>query len=119
MFKACFANQPYAEGILFSNLKHISMFVRLTYFSLAPERAKEITKLYHEEVAPVIHGQPGVIDVKLFEPVQSDDEFISCTIWERESDTKAFETSEVYPKLFGKIKAATSKPPHQKYYNLE
>ena len=56
------------------------MFVRLTHFSLPPERTAEIIKVYHEEIAPVIHEQPGIIDVMLLEPVQSEDEFISCTV---------------------------------------
>ena len=52
----------------------------------------------------------------LLEPVHSDDEFISCTIWESESNTKAFESSEIYREVFGKIKDATTKAPYQKYY---
>lgn len=95
------------------------MFVRLTYFNLPSTKAEEITKVYYDEVAPVIHEQPGIVDVMLFEPVQSDDEFISCTIWEKEADTRTFEASDAYPKVFGKIKAATTKPPQQKYYNLK
>jgi heme-degrading monooxygenase HmoA len=94
------------------------MFVRLTHFSLAPEKAAEIKNVYHEEVAPVIHQQPGIIDVMLLEPAEGD-EFISCTIWNSEADIKAFESSPSYPDVFGRIRAAAAKPPMQKYYNVK
>jgi heme-degrading monooxygenase HmoA len=51
------------------------VFVRLTHFSLEPGKAEEIKNVYHEEVAPVIHQQPGIIDVMLLEPVEGE-EFI-------------------------------------------
>ena len=95
------------------------MFVRLTYFSLTPERVDEIKKVYHEEVAEVIRQQPGIKNVMLLEPVQHSDEFISCSVWENESYVKAFESSDAYPSALGKIKAAATTSPYQKYYNLE
>ncbi|MEO5999696.1 MAG: antibiotic biosynthesis monooxygenase [Chitinophagaceae bacterium] len=95
------------------------MFVRLTYFSLAPDITAETKKVYYNEIAPVIQKQPGIVEVMLLEPVNSDDEFISCTVWKSEADTKAFESSSIYNEVFGKIKAATIKSPYQKYYNVE
>lgn len=95
------------------------MFVRLTYFSLEPEKIEEMKKVYYDEVAPVIRQQPGIKDVMLLDPVQKSDDFISCSIWESESDIKAFESSEAYPSAIGKIKAAAAKAPSQKYYNID
>ncbi len=70
------------------------MFVRLTHFTLPPEKVNEIKKVYYEDIAPVIKQQAGIVNVLLLEPLEDSDEFISCTIWNSESDTKAFESGD-------------------------
>lgn len=94
------------------------MFVRLTYFSIPPERAEDLKKIYYDDVAPVIRQQMGIIDVMLMVPGHSDDEYISCSIWKNDEYTKTFEESDAYPEVFNKIKAMTIGAPHQKYYTI-
>ena len=92
------------------------MFVRLTYFLLNPDKTEEGKRIYNEEIAPVIRQQPGNENAMLLEPLNKDDEFISCTIWKSQADTSAFESSAIYREVFGKIKVVTATPPQQKYY---
>ena len=95
------------------------MFVRLTHFNIPEDQIDSIKTIYYSEIAPVISQQPGLVNVFLLEPLEVGDDFISCSIWHNETDTRAFESSASYPEVFAKIKAIATKPPMQKYYMAE
>ncbi len=92
------------------------MFLRFTYLSFPPEKTDKAKEIYMTEVAPVIRKQKGNRQVLLLEPAEGSEEFISFSLWEAESDIKAFEEGTEYPAVIGRIKEIVSKPPVQKYY---
>ena len=75
----------------FTTTKYIHMFLRFTYLSFQRENAAKAKEIYMTEVAPVIRKQKGNKQVLLLEPAEGSDEFISFSLWEAESDIKAFE----------------------------
>jgi len=92
------------------------MFLRFTYLYFAPEKQAEAKNIYMTEIAPVIARQIGNNQVLLLEPKDNEEEFISFSLWEHESDLRNFETSADYPPVIGRIKEMVCRPPVQKYY---
>ena len=92
------------------------MFLRFTHLYFPPEKLAEAREIYMTEVLPVIRRQKGNKQVFLLEPVDGNDEFISHSLWDDESDIKRFEASTEYIAAIGRIKEIVSKPPLQKYY---
>lgn len=81
-------------------------WVRLTYFELQPEKVDETKRIYHEEIIPVVRAQWGNVDVFLLEPVEKEDDFISCTMWESQADGDIYEASGLYEEALEKIEHA-------------
>lgn len=92
------------------------MFLRFTYLYFDAEKQSEAKAVYNNEVAPAIRKQKGNKEVLLLEPTDGSNEFISYSLWEDESDIKAFEESNEYPPVIARIKELVSRPPVQKYY---
>jgi heme-degrading monooxygenase HmoA len=78
-------------------------WVRLTYFKLQPDRIDEMKKIYHGEIVPMVRDQWGNVDIFLLEPVEKENEFISCTMWESQADGDIYEASGVYGEAVDKI----------------
>jgi len=94
------------------------MFVRFTYLYFAEEKMAEARSIYLTEVVTVISKQKGNKQVFLLEPADGSNEFISYSLWEDESDVKAFEASDDYLPAISRVKEFVSKPPLQKYYHV-
>ncbi|MDB5223126.1 MAG: Antibiotic biosynthesis monooxygenase [Chitinophagaceae bacterium] len=80
------------------------MVVRLTRFSVSPDKAQEAKNVYQQEVVLEVKKQKGNTNVMLLEPADGSDEFISITGWENKADAEAYESSGKYKELVGKIK---------------
>jgi len=78
-------------------------WVRFTYFKLQPEKVDEMKKIYHEEIVPTVREQWGNVDIFLLEPVEKEDDYISCTMWESQADGDIYEASGVYEEAVEKI----------------
>ncbi|MEP6949178.1 MAG: antibiotic biosynthesis monooxygenase [Ginsengibacter sp.] len=92
------------------------MFLRFTYIYFPSEKRAEAKDIYMTEILPVIRMQKGNKQVLLPEPADGNDEFISYSLWEDESDIKKFEASTDYVAVIDRVKEIVSKPPLQKYY---
>jgi len=95
------------------------MIVRLTYFGFSPEKMEEVRKFYFEEAIPVVKAQKGYLDCKLFEPVNTSDDYISMTVWENQQDADAYQSSGTYKQLVDQVSKYFSKEPVLKVYQAQ
>ncbi len=87
------------------------MFARLTFIKTSPESNDHVKRIYNEEIAPAVRSQKGNIGCRLFEPTNTDDDFISLTEWTLSTDADAYEASGTYRMLVDKVKDYyTAKP---------
>ncbi len=86
------------------------MFARQTYFTVPPEKIKEMRKIYEKEIIPEVKAQKGFVNIFLLEPTGKTDEFISLTLWQKETDAEKYEKSGKYQELVGKLKPVLTKP---------
>lgn len=93
------------------------MVVRLTRFSVSPDRVKEAKKIYEEEVIPEVEKQKGNTNVILLEPTNGSNEFISMTAWESNADADAYQSSGKYQELVDKIRDMITGQPILTTYN--
>jgi len=93
-------------------------WVRFTYFKLSPEKVEEVKKIYHEEIVPTVREQWGNVDIFLLEPVDKEDDFISCTMWESQADGDIYEASGVYEEAVEKIAHGFAGPSILKSYEI-
>jgi heme-degrading monooxygenase HmoA len=93
-------------------------WIRLTYFKIQPEKIAEMKKIYYDEIIPVVREQWGNVDIFLLEPVDKEDEFISCTMWESQADGDIYEASGVYGEAVDKISHTFDGPATLKSYEI-
>lgn len=94
------------------------MYIRLTYFKVAPEKLAEVKKIYNKEVVPVVKKQKGNLGIYLMEPVDKADDLISITEWKSKNDADAYAASK-YNDLVKKVESFFTKTPVLKIYNVE
>lgn len=95
------------------------MLVRLTYCKFAPDSIDEVRKIYNEEIAPVARRQPGNVGIRIMEPVDKADDFISISEWATQADVDAYENSGLYKTLVNKLADFWVKSPVLKTYHVE
>jgi heme-degrading monooxygenase HmoA len=95
------------------------MIVRLTFCKFQPDRIVEAKKIYNEEVIPTIKKQKGNTGVRLLEPTDKADDYISITEWKTKADADAYHTSGVYKSLVNKLQGFFTKQPELKAYSVE
>ena len=93
------------------------MKVRFTYLRFPADKVEEAKRVYNTEIAPVIRGYQGNKDVMFLQAENDQEQFISCSIWESEKDLKAFEESQAYGQVMGRIRAL-AETAEQQYYEL-
>lgn len=93
------------------------MKVRFTYLRFPADKVEEAKQVYHTEIAPVIRGYQGNKDVLFLQAESDQHQFISCSMWESANDLKAFEESQEYRQVIGRIKALAEKA-EQQYYEV-
>ena len=94
------------------------MHARLTFITIPSEKTEDIKRIFNGEIAPVVKAQKGNIGIRLLEPTNATDEFISLTEWESEADATAYESSGTYRALVDKIKDIYTSRPVLKTYNV-
>jgi heme-degrading monooxygenase HmoA len=107
------------ENISSLNQKEVCMFTRLLFLNIQPGGADELKRLYTEEIIPSINGATGYMNCMLLEPVDHTDSYIALTVWEKQSNAIAYESSALYIKHRAKILALTTNTPVLKTYTFE
>jgi quinol monooxygenase YgiN len=95
------------------------MIVRLTYCKFSPDAINEAKKIYNRDVVPVARMQKGNLGIRLIEPIDKSDDFISISEWATQQDAEAYENSGVYKSLVSKLADFLAKPPVLKTYTAE
>lgn len=95
------------------------MFVRMTSIKFTPETTKEAKRIFMQEVVPVVRKQKGNVTIRLLEPTEPSDEFISLTEWETKADADAYESSGKYKELVGLLKGYFTQAPILKTFRVE
>lgn len=94
------------------------MFVRCTFFKVVPDKLEEVKQLYTKEVIPVVKQQAGNLDIRLLEPVDKADDFISISEWKTSADAEAYDQSGLYQQLVHKFEGLFTKTPVLKAYHV-
>lgn len=95
------------------------MFVRLTFIKFAPESVKDAKRVFMQDVVPVVRKQKGNISIRLLEPTELSDDFISVTEWQTKADGDAYGTSGIYKQLVNMLNSYFTKAPVLKTYQTE
>ena len=95
------------------------MIMRFTFCKFQPERIMEAKRVYKEEVVPVVKKQKGNMGIRLLEPMNKTDDYISLTEWKTKADADAYHTSGVYKSLVSKLEGFFAEPPELKTYSAE
>jgi heme-degrading monooxygenase HmoA len=95
------------------------MIIRFTFCKFLPERIVEAKRVYKEEVIPVVKKQKGNVGVRLLEPADKKDVYISVTEWKTKADADAYHTSGVYKSLVNKLEGFFIEQPELKTYSAE
>jgi len=95
------------------------MIVRLTFCRFIPERIAEAKRIYNSEVVPAVKKQQGNAGIRLLEPVDKADAYISITQWKTQADADAYHTGGVYKGLVKKLEDYFAKKPELKTYTAE
>lgn len=91
------------------------MVVRLTSFTVSPEKAQETKNIYSQEVVPEVKKQKGNSNVMLLEPTDGSNEYISLTAWDSKEDADAYHSSGKYKELVAKIQGLIGQPTLKSY----
>ncbi len=81
-----------------------NMFVRILSLIIQESKVDEFKKLYGEIIIPALNSTKGCRYVFLTESVNSANEFISVTIWDRKEDAEKYEKGGKYQELTDKVK---------------
>ena len=95
------------------------MFIRLTFCKFIPGHIREIRKIFNEEIVPAVKRQKGVLRIRLLEPTDKSNDFISITEWKTKEDANAYESGGTYAKLVAKLEGFFTKPAESKTYSIE
>jgi quinol monooxygenase YgiN len=95
------------------------MFVRLTFCKFAPESVEAAKSVFMKDVIPVVRKQKGNINIRLLEPTELSDDFISVTEWESQADADAYGKSGPYKELVNLLNGYFTKAPVLKTYQAE
>lgn len=93
------------------------MHARVTAVTVKPENADEMTRIYQNEVVPVITSQKGSKAVYLLID-RATGEGISLTVWESEADGAAYESSGTYQAQVDKVRHFFTAAPSLKTYEV-
>lgn len=95
------------------------MIIRFTFCKFRPEHIAEAKRVYKEEVIPAVKKQKGNTGVRLLEPADKKDDYISVTEWKTKADADAYHTSGVYKNLVSKLEKFFIEQPQLKTYSAE
>ncbi len=84
------------------------MFMRLLQAKIKPGQLSQMKQIYDEQMLPELAKTPGCLYACLMQSTRQEDEILSMTLWETESDAKAYEQSGVYERLTQKAEPVLS-----------
>lgn len=93
------------------------MHARVTSVTIKPESVDEMTRIYENDVVPVITSQQGCKAVYLLID-RATGEGISLTLWESEADGSAYEGSGTYQAQVDKVRQSFAAAPSLKTYEV-
>jgi heme-degrading monooxygenase HmoA len=95
------------------------MFIRMTFCKFLPERIHRARTIFNEEIMPAVRKQKGNLSIRLLEPTNRTDDFISISEWKTLADAEAYEASGTYQRLVGRLEPFFIKQPELRTYNVE
>ena len=95
------------------------MLVRLTFCKFIPDSIDEVRRIYNQDIAPVVRMQPGNIGIRIMEPIDKADDFISVSEWATQADVDVYESTGLYKTLVNKLADFLVKPPVLKSDQVE
>lgn len=96
-----------------------TMWCRLTFVKIHPEKIEELRRIFDEEVVPVVKKQKGNIEVFLAESAEVLGDGISFTSWETKQDADAYQASGTYKELVDKCIPTHISPPKLVEYEVK
>ena len=84
------------------------MFLRLVSVTVKPDKIEEFTRIYENEIVPILRAVPGCRYASLTESTQKENEFISLTMWDSKRDADEYEQHGAYKDLLQKVKHTMS-----------
>jgi heme-degrading monooxygenase HmoA len=95
------------------------MLVRLTFCRFSPQHIEEAKRIYNQQIISVVREQKGNLGIRLLEPVNETDDFISITEWKTKDDAEAYVASGVFQELVSMLDRFFEKKPVVKTYTSE
>lgn len=95
------------------------MFVRLTFCKFTPGSAGDVNRIYNQEIVPEVKAQKGNLGIRMLEPLNKGDDFISVSEWSTQADADAYENSGLYKTLVAKLGDFMAGQPVLKAYTAE
>lgn len=75
------------------------MFMRFVHLKTSKDILWEVRRFYEERVIPTLEATEGCLFASLLQPTVELDECVSMTIWRRQQDAEAYESSGTYDRL--------------------
>lgn len=95
------------------------MLVRMTFCKFTPDSINEVRRIYNQDIVPVVRMQPGNLGIRIMEPVDKADDFISISEWATQADVDVYESTGLYKTLVNKLADYLVKPVVLKTYHVE
>ena len=93
------------------------MVARVVMVQIQPGKTGEAIDIYQDSVVPAAKQQQGVRGALLLTDPETDTG-ISVTLWERETDMIAGETSGYYQEQITKFRTVFGAPPMREHYEV-
>jgi quinol monooxygenase YgiN len=95
------------------------LVVRMTFVKFDPTKIEEVKSIYNHDIVPVAREQEGNLGIRLLEPQDKSEDFISISEWRTQADADAYDRSGIYQKLVAKLEPFIVKPAVLKSYTTE
>jgi len=95
------------------------MFARILQFEMKLERKVEFTKVFKNEILPILKKQAGFLEVlPLFPEMLDDRKMVNISFWATKLDAERYEKAW-YPKIYDILKPYLTSPVTVKYYTVD
>ena len=95
------------------------MFARILQFEMKLEKKVEFTKVFKNEILPILKKQAGFLEVlPLFPEMLDDRKMVNISFWTTRLDAERYE-KEWYPKIYDILKPYLTSPVTVKYYTVD
>ncbi|MGH9428610.1 MAG: hypothetical protein ACRD2L_20160 [Terriglobia bacterium] len=95
------------------------MFARILQFEMHWEKKVEFTKVFKNEILPILKKQAGFLEVlPLFPEMLDDKKVLNISFWATKLDAERYER-EWYPKIYDILKPYLTSAVTVKYYTVD